>query len=162
MDINTITFEVYQIKWEVELLISEIIGTVLGYPVPHRNVNLIFITCNLAFKYHGIYHTNTGSYQITGIYWPHKTTLYDNKSSSRVKCCIKSWVSLTFDPTTCYLVDYNLQNISVSVLKESSCSNAYSNKFHFNFVMHLFVQNKLLKVQFQFAIVSIYIHIHHG
>ena len=54
-----------------ELLISGITGRVLAYPVM-----LIFITYHLAFKYHGIYYTHTISN-----YWPHKTPLYDNKSS---------------------------------------------------------------------------------
>ena len=57
------------------------------------------------------------SNQITGIYWIHKITLYDRRSSqlyhqwysifcknvvSKVGC------TLTFDATTCYLVDCNL------------------------------------------------------
>ena len=52
------------------MLLSEIIGNVLAYPV----VMLIFMTSHLSFEYHGIYYTNTGSNQIT-------KALYDNKFS---------------------------------------------------------------------------------
>ena len=55
-----------------------------------------------------IYYTNTESNQITGIYWQHKTTLYDKfchichqrhwNVVSKVRC------TMTFDPTRCYLV----------------------------------------------------------
>ena len=62
------------------LLISEMAGSILAYPVRTKNVMLIFLIYQLPFEYYDIYYTNTGSDQITGIYWPHKTTLYDNKS----------------------------------------------------------------------------------
>ena len=88
---------------------------------------LIFITSNLSFEYHGIYYTNTISNQITGIYWPNTKALYDNKPShichqlhsrfcknavSEVRC------TLTFDLTTCYLVDpliFSLQRRSENI-----------------------------------------------
>ena len=41
----------------------------------------IFITSHLSFEYHGTYYTNTGSNQITGMYWPHTKSLYHNKLS---------------------------------------------------------------------------------
>ena len=67
---------------------------------------LIFIIYHLSFEYHEIYYTNTGSNQMTGNYWPHKRTLYDNKSShiyvsndiqDFVKL-FKSWVHLNLRP----------------------------------------------------------------
>ena len=51
----------------VEMLISEITESILDYSVQKKNVMLIFNTCYLSFKYLGIYYTNTGSDQITGI-----------------------------------------------------------------------------------------------
>ena len=69
-------------KMRVELLISEITGSVLDYPVPHTKMSCIFSSLNhTSFTYHGIYYINTISNKITEHYWPHKTTLYDNKSS---------------------------------------------------------------------------------
>ena len=65
--------------------------------LPHEK--LLFITYHPSFKY-GIYYTNTGSY-ITGIYWPHKTTLYGKS------CHICHQWHSTFNPSRCYLVDYN-------------------------------------------------------
>ena len=43
--------------------------------------NFIFIFLSLPTYLLNIYYTNTGSNQTAGIYWPHKRTLYDNKSS---------------------------------------------------------------------------------
>ena len=72
-----------------------------------NNYMLIFITSHLSFEYRGIYYTNTGSNQITGNYWPHTKTLYDNKPMAftilsnavpNVPC------TSTFDLTTCYLM----------------------------------------------------------
>ena len=50
-------------KLGVELLISEITGSDLDYPVHTKNM-LIFITSYPSFEYHGIYFPNTGSNQI--------------------------------------------------------------------------------------------------
>ena len=39
-----LTLEIYQRYWGVELLISKITGSVLGYPVPQKYVMFISIT----------------------------------------------------------------------------------------------------------------------
>ena len=68
-------------------------------------------TFHLSFKYHGINYTNTTSNEIRGIYKPHKTALYDKSSHICYQwnsgVCKIGCIS-TFDPTTCYLVDYDL------------------------------------------------------
>ena len=68
---------------------------------------LIIITSHLSFEFH-FYYTNTGSYQIAGIYWPHKTICpltYGIKGF--VKCRIQSPVY--FDMTKYYLVNSNAE-----------------------------------------------------
>ena len=63
----------------IELLISDIIRSFLAHPGPPKTFHTCFY--HLSFEYHGIYYTNTGSNQRSWNYWPHKTTLYDNKFS---------------------------------------------------------------------------------
>ena len=84
-----ITFETYHRKWGVELLISEITGSILAPSV-------LFITSHLSFKYCDIYYTNTILNGIIGIYEPHKTSLYDGKS-------VRSWCDGSSD--WCFMVD---------------------------------------------------------
>ena len=36
-----------------------------------------------------------------------------NSIQDFVKCCIRSWVHLTFDLTACYLVDYNQNRLNI-------------------------------------------------
>ena len=101
MDINTTALHLWNKSQKmvgggvVELLISEITRSVLDYPVPHKKYH------SPPIEYHGIYYTNTISNEITGIYSPHKTTLYmttrpltyvTNDIQDLAKCCIKSWV----------------------------------------------------------------------
>ena len=87
-------------------LISEVTGSVLDYPVPHKKCQLIFITSHQSFEYHGINYTNTLK-SITGNYWPHKTTLYDKSShllwmafTIFYKMLYQSWVHLDLRPST--------------------------------------------------------------
>ena len=63
-----------------------ITGSVLAFPVLHKNCHFFFITYNLPFEYHGIYYTNTISNQIT------------NGIQDFVKCCIRSWVQFDLRP----------------------------------------------------------------
>ena len=69
----------------IELLISEITGSVIDYPVPHQKKkmswSLLTLPTYLLSIMVSIYYTNTTSNQITGIYWPHTETLYHNKPS---------------------------------------------------------------------------------
>ena len=52
-------------KWEDELFTSEITGSVLAYPAPHKNKYHAYFYHFPAFEYHGIYYTNTISNQST-------------------------------------------------------------------------------------------------
>ena len=63
------------------MFISEIKGSVLAYTVKNKKMSCLFLLHPTCLEYRGIYYTNTGSNQITGSYWSHKTTLYDNTSS---------------------------------------------------------------------------------
>ena len=59
----------------VGLLISEITGSILDYPMSCLFLFLLTYLSNII----GIYYTNTGSNKIVKIYWPHKTKRYDKK-----------------------------------------------------------------------------------
>ena len=79
MDINTTAPQLWNKLQKMgrggggELLISEITWSGHDYTVIHKKMScLFFITSHLSFECHSIYYTNTGSNQITGIYWPQK------------------------------------------------------------------------------------------
>ena len=79
-------FEINHRKLETELLISEITEIVIAYTVPHTQQNkmsCLFVSLHIHLS-NIIYYSNTGSDEITGTYWPHKTTLFDNKTSPHI------------------------------------------------------------------------------
>ena len=81
---------------------------------------LIFVTYCLS-NLIVISYTNTISNKIMGNYWLHKTTLYHIYPLTNITNSIQDFVSKvgcksTFNPTTCYLLDYNLYIYSHSYL----------------------------------------------
>ena len=95
-------------KLGVEVLISEITGSTLDYPIPYKKVMFIFITFHLLIFQMSLYlvhkalaHRNT---------WPtHNNTSpvasVSNGIKQFVKCCI-------FGPTACCLVDYRMYSVN--------------------------------------------------
>ena len=117
---------------------------------------LIVITSHLSFEYHDIYYTNTLSNQIMGIYWPRTKALYHNKSSHTChqwlsRFCKKAASNVrctsTFDPTACYLVDYNQQQHQVlksRVLGTQDAFTKYQISMHHQLYQHMKRKNNFL------------------
>ena len=90
------------------MLISEITGSTLDYPIPYKKVMFIFITFHLLIfqmswylVHKALAHRNT---------WPtHNNTSHvasvTNGIKQFVKCCI-------FGPTACCLVDYRMYSVN--------------------------------------------------
>ena len=76
-----LTFEINHWNRWVDLLISEITGNVLDYPVQHKKK----MSCFFFFHFPPIFQISwylvhkTGLNQIAGIYWQQKTTFYVNR-----------------------------------------------------------------------------------
>ena len=99
------------------MLISEITGSGLHYPVPHNNKTMSCLFLSLPTYLLNIMVSTTQtlsqikSEEFIGHIQKHfittsPLTYVTNGIRDLVKCCIKRWVP--FDPATCCLVDYNL------------------------------------------------------
>ena len=112
------------------LLIYEITESVLDYPFPHQNKKIYLFLSPPTYLLNIMLSTTQTlseikSQESIGHVRKHfirrPLTYITNGIQDFVKCCIKSWLcTSTFDLTTCYLVDCNL-----NIVIQYHCDTAY-------------------------------------